>query len=502
MFFLSGSANSWAQRLNRFREGIVTEEDEKVLKIRISTEEHLDSQALHIFYTNLEVSMHNNKMLNTLDSPLINIKAKNSGPNGHNKFKPEISKDGRIGSTQFLDELNIKVGARCALTWNLSTIDGLVNGSSGTIVAVEVNKMSAEKRVEAIIVCFDDENAGKNQREKYPRLSKKYKELNGTPIFRMTHEYNIISKRGFKQAATAKIEQFAIRINYASTAHKIQGQTVKAGGKVIIHWNKNLDKQKGMIYVMLGRTQVLDDIHIVGEVDFKAIQCSSAALEESKRLLNIFEENLEKQRQFISSNWMISYLNVRSLKGHYKDILKDNLIMSSDIMSFGETWLEPNEKIEMDGFKAEFVNIGRGKGTATFSRMNMVSQPVKLRSEFFTAILTQTAQFDVLSMYVSQKQDPKALWEHVRYSIQENRPMVIMGDMNMSASSKNEFQKLLERNGFKQMINEPTFDGGSVIDHIYINVEMMKIGCTVEKSSVYYSDHDMISLYVKKHADC
>ena len=94
MHIFTGSANSWAERLNRFRQGIVTEEDESVLKSRITTDEHLDTEALHIFYTNMEVSEHNEKMLNKLNNPLITIKAKNSGPSGSKKYHPEISKDG------------------------------------------------------------------------------------------------------------------------------------------------------------------------------------------------------------------------------------------------------------------------------------------------------------------------------------------------------------------------------------------------------------------------
>ena len=493
-----GSANSWAERLNRFREGIITEEDAVVLKSRTTTDQHLVPEALHIFYTNLEVSEHNEKLLNTLNSPLVVIPAKNSGPSRQKGFQPLISKDGRIGNTQFLNVLNIKIGARCALTWNLSTIDGLVNGATGTILAIEFNKMSAEKKVEAIIISFDDENVGKNQRDKHRRLSKKYEDMNGTPIYRLNHEYNLTSRRGFQQAATANLEQFPIRINYASTAHKIQGQTIKAGCKVVIHWNKNMHQQKGMSYVMLGRTQVLDDIFIVGEVDFNGIQCSTAALEESKRLLSIFQANQNKDKDFGTENWMISYLNVRSLKGHIQDILKDNWIMSSDVMNFGETWLEESEAVEIDGLQASYVNSGKGKGLASYSRMALMSQPVEFKSNTFSAISISTQHFDILSMYVSQNQNLKDLCEEIQYCIQENQPMVILGDMNMGENSNNYFQKFLRSKGFKQMIVEPTFDGGSIIDHIYVNEELQKVGCSVDRKSVYYSDHDIISLFVRK----
>ena len=54
------------------------------------------------------------------------------------------------------------------------------------------------------------------------------------------------------------------------SSHK-QGQTVKAGQKVIIHWSKDL--AKAMAYVMLGRCELLEDLYIAGEFDVKRIIC-------------------------------------------------------------------------------------------------------------------------------------------------------------------------------------------------------------------------------------
>ena len=216
-----GNESFWVDCLNRFREGIVTEEDKEILSKRITNEQHLDTEAIHIFYTNMEVSEHNEKMLNILDSPLISIKAKKSA-SGQKQYNPPITADGRIENTQFFDNLKIKIGARCSLTWNINTVDELVNGSTGTIVGVETSKLSKEKKVEAIIVKCDDPNAGITQRLKYEHISRKYKEVNGTPILRYEHDYNIRSRKGYAQAATAKIEQFPIRIYYGSTAHKMQ----------------------------------------------------------------------------------------------------------------------------------------------------------------------------------------------------------------------------------------------------------------------------------------
>ena len=216
----TGDANEWANSLNRFRVGTFDEEDKERLKTRVTQDAFLDTEAIHIFYTNLEVLSHNDMMLDQLDGELITLEAKVDGPKGYTAPK---TPDGRIGNTQFFDKLSIKLNARICLTWNLNTPDGLVNGTCGTIIGIEwSSKLSKDRRVNAIIVKLDDDKAGIQQRQKYHRLSKKYEKENGTPIFRHEISYNILSKRGYSHAVTAKVTQFPLRINYACTAHRMQ----------------------------------------------------------------------------------------------------------------------------------------------------------------------------------------------------------------------------------------------------------------------------------------
>ena len=103
---------------------------------------------------------------------------------------------------------------------NIDLMDDLYNGAGGTVVAVEY---TGSKEVHCIIVKFDNESVGQQKRAKYADLAKKYKESNGTPIFREDHEYQFASKNGkWNQTATGKLSQFPLRLFYASTAHKVQ----------------------------------------------------------------------------------------------------------------------------------------------------------------------------------------------------------------------------------------------------------------------------------------
>ena len=78
-----------------------------------------------------------------------------------------------------------------------------------------------------------------------------------------------------------------------------------------------------MGYVMLGRSQRLDDIYISGELDVSQIKCDPKALEESKRLEELFNQSEKEEEEKRAKCWKISYLNIRSMKsanGHSKDV--------------------------------------------------------------------------------------------------------------------------------------------------------------------------------------
>ena len=212
-----GEAGLWVERLNRFRKGIVTDEDFKALEERRTDDPHLDFNSMHLSFLNTNVQNHNDKMLEFLKTPLIATQATKVYPKGRT---PTIKSGGRIEDLQVLDVLKFKIGARCVMVYNVNIPDGLVNGSTGIIIGVEYKK----KNVDCIIVKFDKDSSGQQQRERYSTLAAKYKSQNGTPIFRHEMECTLPTKMGKSLGfgSIAKIIQFPLIVNYASTAHKIQ----------------------------------------------------------------------------------------------------------------------------------------------------------------------------------------------------------------------------------------------------------------------------------------
>ena len=214
-----GKDKEWANSLNRFREGIVWEEDKKVLESRVISDEDpklMDDKTMHIFYYNDDVNDHNEKMLKLLPGNMIEIKAEQKLPPGCKSLLNK--KKGTIGQTNFHETLKFKIGAKCMLVFNIDLMDGLFNGANGTIIALH----HQNGKLDSIIVKFDDDVCGIDQRLRYPMLTEKYRNQNGTAIKRYALEHQLTKTSGWRVAAKAKLVQFPLRINYAQTSHKMQ----------------------------------------------------------------------------------------------------------------------------------------------------------------------------------------------------------------------------------------------------------------------------------------
>ena len=83
--------------------------------------------------------------------------------------------------------------------------------------------------------------------------------------------------------------------------------------------------------------------------------------------------------------------------------------------------------------------------------------------------------------------------------VEEDVPIAIIGDVNenLEKMKKNPFLNKMTSMGFEQQIKESTCQTGSLIDHLYVKNAMKakNFSTTVD---VYYSDHDMVSLYIPK----
>ena len=152
----------------------------------MSKEEY--DNAIHLFYTNIEVNEHNIYMLNSLEEMLEEIAANLLLPKG---YRPKTD-SGLIDKTQFAEILRLKKSARVMVIANVDIKDSIVNGSLGTVIdfvktTIVDEKTGEEKQeVKSIIVMFDDPETDLDQLAKYQwdEDIRKYREQKGVPIFR------------------------------------------------------------------------------------------------------------------------------------------------------------------------------------------------------------------------------------------------------------------------------------------------------------------------------
>ena len=253
-----------------------------------------------------------------------------------------------------------------------------------------------------------------------------------------------------------------------------------------------------MAYTLFGRSQRLEDIYICGAFEKEGIKCDEDALLETKRLEKVFDNNEEVKKLKRANHWKISYLNVSSLNAHWEDVSIDNEINDSDVIGLGETWLEENKTVDLLNFAGYFANFGRGKGQAAFSKMQLSCQPEIVASSQFSAIFLKTSHFSIIFLYLSQNYNKDSVYNLLENWIQNDVATVVMGDINENLYENSMFEKFMKIKGFAQLINEPTFIAGSLLDHLYVNKAMKEKNIFFEKNSCYYSDHDAITLYIEK----
>ena len=93
----------------------------------------------------------------------------------------------------------------------------------------------------------------------------------------------------------------------------------------------------------------------------------------------------------------ISSLNARSLKQHYKDLQKDELVMKSDIICIQETWLETEPKTPITKLDEYYIH-GQSKGIALFTKERPIHVD-KSQTATCSTIKATFKKFDLINIY-------------------------------------------------------------------------------------------------------
>ena len=200
---------------------------------------------------------------------------------------------------------------------------------------------------------------------------------------------------------------------------------------------------------------------------------------------------------FNDASFLIGYINIRSLKAHIQLLLQEQNMMQCDAIGLGETWLDPNDNLEVPPYFSTSVNNGRGKGVASITKQ-IPEMRQEINEEFYSMIKLQISKNIIIFVYISKEASSRDYIKDIDKLIgNSNYPSVLIGDVNWNADQQSHpMHKFMSSKNFTQLIQEPTNIHGNTIDHVYVNLPMKNMNVQVFVDPLYYiSDH--AALFVK-----
>ena len=481
-----GDDKAYADLLLRMRTESHTEEDLKVLRKRVFKKGHIwyKDVATTIVCTNAKAKVINDRELRKMKGEEMMFKAKHS----HSlqpDYKPMIDEVGQVGKTNFVDELVLKKGCPVMLVSNIDVADCLSNGQLGTLVDTV---KGANGVVKWLMIKFKNVNVGKEWRQRHPGLAEIYPGCTG--VEKLSWDYNL-KEEGPRHI---NIYQFPIKVAFAVTAHKIQGQSILKPAKVAVDLAGT--KSSSQAYVMLSRVEDIEQIGIMGDFKESNVRIDKNALAElqkmNERSMNRNPTPWRDGKEAVR----IAALNVMNLRNNHRYLVQDPTLRFADIVCVSETWLSDGaDGFTMEGYEVAYNSVGPGKGVAAFFRAEIFNQRTDCRLEGAQMSMFESPEVDVIIVYRSQGQNLEEIADKVDVWRDPAKVTVVCGDMNvcLKKEARNKLTVELESMGFAQLNEEATHVAGGHIDHMYVTKEAAG-KTSLERYTPFYSDHDALCL--------
>ncbi|XP_078578075.1 uncharacterized protein LOC144862999 isoform X1 [Branchiostoma floridae x Branchiostoma japonicum] len=487
----------FAQLLLRMRTAKCTEGDIAVLKSRIisKTDPNYPSEVLHVFKTNKEVDDHNKEHLKKLSTQHFHIQAIDTKKDIYTGLV-DVGLYKTKNDKGLRETVSLAVGARVMVTVNIDVADGLVNGTLGKVVGID----NTLNDVHAVLVTFDSDRVGRQA-----KADSQYKDSypGAVPIKRQSLQ--ILT--GSTQTVQAQRAQFPLTLAWGCTIHKVQGKTLD---RIVVSMDDKSNFMPGQCYVAMSRVKTLNGLYLLG-FDPKSIRCNPDVVQEMNRLRQKLSPKVPLPFATTMSGMQIRLLNIRSYLEHLDDLKVDQTVPQADVLCIVETFLKGQEPIDIvlpnaQSFRAD--RVGRlGGGVMAVARKAVCPTELAITSsELECTAITVTkssTKVNIVTIYRPPCFPPAIFMDRLQNILPLlQNPTVILGDFNFDLLKYPDHNILTVMNqfGFKQQVQTPTTDQGSLLDHVYIN---SNCSAQVNVVDTYYSDHDMvcISLNCKDHAD-
>lgn len=195
-------------------------------------------EAVRIFCRNVDVDRYNAERLAALPGEVKTYTARDTGESYHT--------DAFNKNCPAPQVLNLKVGAQVMLLVNADVEGGLVNGSIGVVKAFGPDGVTVQFKDDSLLVEHNDWSI----KEQEVALDKRIR---------------------FKVVATRR--QIPLKVCYAITIHKAQGQTLD---RAVVDVGEAF--AEGQVYCALSRVRSLDSLSIVGRIPHAAIRVNPACV--------------------------------------------------------------------------------------------------------------------------------------------------------------------------------------------------------------------------------
>ena len=485
-----GEDKVYADILNRIRTGEFTEDDVKTLETRVRPLNHPDvpSDALVVTCTNKEVNRINEERLKLIDQKECENESINRRST-QKTFKPRTDASGAVSGTPLQRNLQLKVGAKVMLTYNIDTCDCLTNGAFGEVVGFNFNKDGNLKQVH---VHFFNEDCGRETRKNFVELQNKFPGKNVLPIGLIEFQYSL-SKKSTGGNSNATVIQFPLRLAFASTAHKVQGLTVKKPNHLII--DLRTVREAAQAYVILSRVQALSQLFILESVSADKITASRDAMEE----LNRMERDAINMKQRKETS--ILSCNIRSMKKNFDNFVSASATKRAKVMCLQETWLDLSASEcelwleEQTGWKQHNNSVGKGKGISTLYTENYQWDKDITRPYYQITKIASEHQ-EIINVYRSEGADTKSFLEDLFVLISSQKQTLVIGDFNLcyNTESSHPLFQAFQHKGYKQIVKSPTSSKGRLIDLAFVSPMDSNVSFVAQQQSQFYTDHDLIEI--------
>nr|XP_039256248.1 uncharacterized protein LOC120332966 [Styela clava] len=500
---------NFAELLCRIRLGNQTRADIDTLRTR---EIHLSDlnypeEALHVFAYNNDVDNWNlfklNKLIQSGPEKIV-IPAIDDKREGLSLISLRASglKLKRCKTGGLHTVLEIAVGCRVMLLYNIDTSDGLVNGVMGTVQYIAKND---KEFVISILIKFDNDNVGRKAMAK-SRWKRQHPLL--VPITRREAKF----EKAYGKGAQVSRYQFPLTLGWAVTIHKCQGITLN---KIVVN-TKGKKFGCGQVYVALSRVRKLENLYLT-DFDPCTIRCSSEVMN-NMRTMPIAHQRPPTLTDLNKSNWLtIGHLNIRYFLKKMDGIVsytEGEIFRHADICCFTETYLTERHNIDKFTNKFDYVsfredvpseqNHGGKHGLLVCASRKLNPVEIKTSSNVLEhkmiRLKTSTnKEFTLLLIYrppsFPQLEFLNILSELMTF-IPQGAPTFILGDFNDNIfhNRSSSIMEKMNELGFRQYIptNRATTDYGSLLDHMYFNRNCTDDSIVVDIVDTYYSDHDTV----------